>query len=85
MIYSVIDVVSLRHILADPKPKSDSKHISIWENENKQVRYDILNTLTNELFDVYCQNKVAKIYLECNDQEIHNKRCWNPKICHMKS
>ena len=34
--------------------------MSKWENENKQVRKAILNTLTNELFDVYCQYKVAK-------------------------
>ena len=31
MIYYVIDVVNLRHILTDPKPKSDSEHISKWE------------------------------------------------------
>ena len=48
------------HILTDPKPKSDSKDLSKWENGNKQVRHAILSTLTYELFDVYCQYKVAK-------------------------
>ena len=51
-----IDIVNLEHILIDPKPKIDSK----WENGNRQVRHAILNTLTNELFDVYCQYKVIK-------------------------
>ena len=51
--------MNLGHILTDPKPKSDSKEMSKWENENKHVRHAILNTLTNELFDV-CQYKVAK-------------------------
>ena len=48
------------HILTYPKPKSDSEDLIKWENENKQVRYAILSTPTNELFDVYCQYKVAK-------------------------
>ena len=59
-IYSTIDVVNLRHILTDPKPKSDSENLSKWENGNKQVKHVILSTLTNELFDVYCQYKLAK-------------------------
>ena len=58
--YSAINVVNLGHILSDPKPKSDSKDLSKWKNENKQVRHVILSTLTNELFDVYCQYKVEK-------------------------
>ena len=32
----------------------------IYLNGNKQVRHAILSILTNELFDVYCQYKVAK-------------------------
>ena len=59
-VYSAIDVVNLGHILTDPKPKSDSEDLSKWENENKQVRHAVLSTLTNELFDVYCQYKVEK-------------------------
>ena len=31
-----------------------------WETENKQVRHAILSILSNELFYVYCQYKVAK-------------------------
>ena len=60
MVYSAIDVVNLVNILTYPKPKSDSKDLSKLENGNKQVRHVILSTLTNELFDVYCQYKVPK-------------------------
>ena len=60
MVYSAIDVVNLGNILTYPKPKSDFKDLSKWENWNKQARNIILSTLTNELFDVYCQYKVAK-------------------------
>ena len=59
-VYSAIDVVNLVNILTYPKPKSDSEDLSKWENGNKQVRHAILSTLTNELFDFYCQYKVAK-------------------------
>ena len=52
--------MNLVNILIDPKPKSDSEDLSKWENGNKHVRHAILSTLTNELFDVYCQYKVAK-------------------------
>ena len=31
-VYSTIDVVNLGHILTDPKPRSDSKDLSKWEN-----------------------------------------------------
>ena len=58
--YSAINVVNLGHILSDPKPKSDSKDLSKWKNGNKLVRHVSLSTLTNELFDVFCQYKVAK-------------------------
>ena len=59
-VYYAIDVVNLGNILTDLKPKSDSENLSKWVNGNKQVRHAILSTLTNELFDVHCQYKVAK-------------------------
>ena len=58
-VYYAIDVVNLVNILTNPKPKGDSEDLSKWENGNKKVRHAILSTLTNELFDVYCQYKVA--------------------------
>ena len=59
-VFSTIDVVNLGHILIDPKPEYGSKSLPIWEINNKQVRHAILSTISNELFDVYCQYKVAK-------------------------
>ena len=59
-VFSAIDVVNLRHILTDPKPEDGSELLPTQEIDNKQVRHDILSTLSNELFDVYCQYKVAK-------------------------
>ena len=52
--------MNLVNILTYPKPKSDYEDLSKWENGNKQVKHAILSKLTNELFDVYCQYKVAK-------------------------
>ena len=60
MVFSTIDVVNLGHILIDPKPEDGSHLLLTQETGNKQVRHAILNTLSNELFDVYCQYKVAK-------------------------
>ena len=59
-VYFAIDVGNLVNILTNLKPKSDSEDFSKWENGNKQVRHAILSTLTNELFDTYCQYKVTK-------------------------
>ena len=52
--------MNLVNILTNPKPKSDFEDLFKWKNGNKQVRHAILSTLTNELFDVYCQYKTAK-------------------------
>ena len=52
--------MNLGHILTDPKPKNGSHLLLTWEIGNKQVRHAILSTLSNELFDIYCQFKVAK-------------------------
>ena len=58
--FSTIDVVNLGHILIDPKPEDSSDLFPTWEMGNKQVRHVILSTISNELFDIYCQFKVAK-------------------------
>ena len=59
-VFSTIDVVNLGHILTDPKPEDGSHMLPTWETRNKQVSHAILRTLSNELFDIYCQFKVAK-------------------------
>ena len=60
MVFLAIDVVNLGHILTNPKPEDGSKLLPTQETGNKQVRHAILSTLMNELFDVYCQYKIAK-------------------------
>ena len=46
--------------MTDPKPEDGSHLLPTWETENKQVKYAILSTISNELFDIYCQFKVVK-------------------------
>ena len=46
--------------MIDPKPKDGIESLPTWETSNKQVRHVIFSTISNELFDVYCQYKVAK-------------------------
>ena len=46
--------------MTDPKPKNGSHLLPTWETGNKQVRHAILSTLSNEIFYIYCQFKVAK-------------------------
>ena len=58
--FSTIDVVNLGHILTDPKLEDSSDLFPTWEMGNKQVRHVILSTISNELFDIYCQFKVVK-------------------------
>ena len=52
--------VNLGHILTYLKPENGSHLLPTWETGNKQVRHAILSTLSNELFYIYCQFKVAK-------------------------
>ena len=59
-VFSALDVVNLGHILTDPKPENSSHLLPTWETRNKQVVYVILSTISNELFDIYYQFKVAK-------------------------
>ena len=46
IVFSAIDVVNLGHIFTDPKPKDGSESLPTWEIGNKQVRHDILSTIS---------------------------------------
>src|ERR1044072_4190668 len=48
--------------LTNPKPddSTNPKQMEEWIHANKVCRHTILNTITNELFDVYCTYKQAK-------------------------
>ena len=83
MVFSTIDVVNLGHILIDPKPEDGSHLLPTWETRNKQVRHAILSTLSNELFDIYCQFKVAKKKnWDAMNKKKYFGRCRNSEICH---
>ena len=58
--FSLQDVVNLGHILTNPKLEDGSHLLPTCETGNKQVRHAILSILSNELFYIYCQFKVAK-------------------------
>ena len=66
--------MNLGYILIDSKPKSNSKDLSKWENGNKHARHVIFSSLTNELFDVYCEYKVGKEILDVLNKKIHSRR-----------
>ena len=82
MVFSTIDVVNLGNILIDPKPEDGSHLLPTWETGNKQVRHAILSTLSNVLFYIYCQFKVAKEIWDIMNKKIYFGRCRNLKICH---
>ncbi|KAG5226822.1 gag-pol polyprotein [Salix suchowensis] len=56
-IFGVLDLHGVAWVLADPK---DAENAEAWTHGNKVCRHSILNTLSNELFDVYCSYKEAR-------------------------
>ena len=46
--------------MIDPKPEDSFHLLPTWEIGNKKIRHAILSILSNELFNIYCQFKVAK-------------------------
>ena len=65
-IFSLLDVHGVAYALTDPKPPLDAgKQIQdAWLYANKVCRHTILQTISNELFDVYCSYKEAKLIWE---------------------
>lgn len=62
-IYGTLDVINLAEFLTEPPPDSDSENYEVllqdWIKANKVCQSTILNTLSNELYDVYSQHKFA--------------------------
>ena len=81
-VFSAIDVVNLGHILIEPKPEDGSHLLPTWETKNKQVRHAILSTISNEIFYIYCQFKVAKEIRDAMNKKIYFGRCRNSDIGH---
>ncbi|XP_019260300.1 PREDICTED: uncharacterized protein LOC109238322 [Nicotiana attenuata] len=65
-IFSLIDVHGVAHALLHPQPSADAdnKIVESWQHANKVCRHTILQTISNELFDVYCSYKEAKAIWE---------------------
>ncbi|XP_019241307.1 PREDICTED: uncharacterized protein LOC109221296 [Nicotiana attenuata] len=65
-IFSLLDVHGVAHALLHPQPSADAdnKIIESWQYANKVCRHTILQTIYNELFDVYCSYKEAKAIWE---------------------
>ena len=74
--------MNLEHILTISKLEDSSHLLPTWETGNKQVRHAILNTFSNELFDMYCQFKVAKEIWDAMNNKIYFGRRKNSEICH---
>ncbi|KAL3348123.1 hypothetical protein AABB24_021664 [Solanum stoloniferum] len=65
-VFSLLDVHGVAHALLDPHPGADvnDKIQESWQYANKVCRHTILQTISNELFDVYCSCKEAKTIWE---------------------
>ncbi|XP_016450228.1 uncharacterized protein LOC107775070 [Nicotiana tabacum] len=65
-IFSLLDVHGVAHALLHPQPSADvdNKIVESWQYANKVCRHTILQTISNELFDVYCSYKEAKAIWE---------------------
>nr|XP_033511891.1 uncharacterized protein LOC117276675 [Nicotiana tomentosiformis] len=65
-IFSLLDVHGVAHALLHPQPipDTDNKIVESWQYANKVYRHTILQTISNELFGVYCSYKEAKAIWE---------------------
>ena len=60
-IYSILDMHGVAWLLSTENMHANTK---AWTHANKVCRHTILTTLSNELFDVYCDYKEAKVIWE---------------------
>ena len=60
-IYSTLDMLGVAWLLSTKNTLPNSE---AWTYTNKVCRHTILTTLSNELFDVYCAYKEAKVIWE---------------------
>ncbi|XP_071933566.1 uncharacterized protein [Coffea arabica] len=65
-VYSLLDIHGVAYALTESQPSAttDAKTQETWQYANKVCRHTILQTLSNELFDVYCSSKEAKAIWE---------------------
>ncbi|XP_071928182.1 uncharacterized protein [Coffea arabica] len=65
-VHSLLDIHGVAYALTESQPSAtaDAKTQEAWQYANKIYRHTILQTLSNELFDVYCSSKEAKAIWE---------------------
>nr|XP_009784424.1 PREDICTED: uncharacterized protein LOC104232844 [Nicotiana sylvestris] len=65
-IFSLFDVHGVAHAMLHPQPSADADNriVESWQYANKLCRHTILQTISNELFDMYCSYKEAKAIWE---------------------
>ncbi|XP_071905928.1 uncharacterized protein [Coffea arabica] len=65
-VHSLLDIHGVAYALTESQPSAtaDAKTQEAWQYANKVCRHTILQTLSNELFDVYCSSKEAKAVWE---------------------
>jgi hypothetical protein len=63
-VLAVLDFTKISSVLIEPRPDEESEEQSEelrnWEMANKLCVNTILNSLSNELFDVYCNFTIAR-------------------------
>ncbi|XP_027151813.1 uncharacterized protein LOC113751866 [Coffea eugenioides] len=65
-VHSLLDIHGVAYAFTECQPfaTTDAKTQESWQYANKVCRHTILQTLSNELFDVYCSSKEAKAIWE---------------------
>ncbi|XP_071940012.1 uncharacterized protein [Coffea arabica] len=65
-VHSLLDIHGVAYALTESQPSAtaDAKSQEAWQYANKVCRHTILQTLSNELFDVYYSSKEAKAIWE---------------------
>ena len=58
-IQPILEFANISFVLSEPKLEAKSENSTKWEIANKLCLHTILNTLSNELFDVYSHFKCA--------------------------
>ncbi|XP_071939234.1 uncharacterized protein [Coffea arabica] len=65
-VHSLLDIHGVAYALTESQPSAtaNAKTQEAWQYANKVCRHTIFQTLSNELFDVYCSSKEAKAIWE---------------------
>ena len=56
----ILDFIKISSAINEPRLEEESKELTNWELASNLCINTILNALSNELFDVYCNFTIAK-------------------------